>query len=105
MFSFDQQTTNHIIMKSLYTFLKVGILFPLVFISSNLSYSQWTTLHVFQDWAGNTGLTNHEYKASSAYDNTGALYVVGGTLSAGGEWDWLITKFDASTGYEIWSVA
>lgn len=71
----------------------------------NFSFSQATSIHVFQDWADGGGLTNQVYKANSAFDNTGNMYVVGGTINANGDWDWLITKYNPSTGNQIWSVS
>ncbi len=68
-------------------------------------FSQATDLHVFQDWADKTGLVDMAYKASSVRDPANqVMYVVGGTLNINGNYDWMINKYDETTGTLIWSV-
>jgi hypothetical protein len=85
---------------------KLGGLIVLFLISlSQFLYSQATDIHVFQEWAKNEGLTNHSYKARTVNDAYGHIYIIGGTISAYGDYDWLLTKLDATSGAEIWSVS
>jgi ABC-type phosphate transport system permease subunit len=65
-----------------------------LFLFSHLThlFSQATSLHVFQEWAKNEGLTNHTYKARTVNDAYGHIYIIGGTISASGDYDWLLTK-------------
>jgi hypothetical protein len=91
-------------MKRNYFSKRVGILFLSILISSTFSFSQISSTQIFQEWFKTEGLTDHAYKAKSVFDNTGALYVVGGTINGNG-WDWLITKYDAITNAELWTVS
>jgi hypothetical protein len=84
-------------------FPKLVGLMALLSFNSAILFSQATSTHIFQEWFKTEGLTDHAYKAKSVFDNTGALYVVGGTINGTGDWDWLITKYDANTGLELWT--
>lgn len=64
----------------------------LTFLISTTAFSQFKSLHVFEQWNKNEGLTDHVYKSATAFDNTGAFYVVGGTLSSSNDYNWSISK-------------
>lgn len=45
----------------------------------------------------------YAYRSNSTTDSQNNIYVVGGTLSANNDYDWLLTKYDEKGGV-IWSV-
>lgn len=79
-----------------------GIIILFLLFTQSL-FSQATTLHVFQEWSQPIGIADQVYKSGSAFDNTGNLYTIGGSISSGGDFDWQITKYRPS-GEQVWSV-
>jgi|GEM_PF-3855889 len=82
--------------------MKSTFIFSILFLFLSFTASaQFKTLEIFEQWSGREGLTTQVYKSASAYDNTGALYVVGGTISTVGDYDWMIVKYSPS-GNMLW---
>jgi len=88
-------------MKSFTKFL-VGSFVLFSIITSSI-YSQATTLHVFQEWTGRTGLISSSIIVGKVtLPVSGKQFVLGSTISATGDYDILLTCMGAG-GQTLWS--